>query len=760
MDAHPRLFWNQGEVEALRAKAAHPEMAALRDRILALCETYVDRTHKDFIDTGLSRKDLVGVTHNCGHTWPKLTNLILAAILTDDPRWPDLLTRVLRVFTQDPSPMQARIFSHWQHCGFDDSLLGGVQKNLTSQGGMIPLMLDLLWDRLGGDDRRAACDFLNREIVEPFLRYALDESKDAAITPYLGVNPCWWEFYSWVWSLAVIYDEQDPRHRRAMEIVIRRMRCGIHMAADEAGVIGEGPGYGAIEIFNWWTVAEILRRMGFCDFWKGDARFLEIMKARVFYQLPNGHGLLDHGDTERHGGWYADLLIVMLLHAQRTGDPAYQACWEKLAMMPPDKLSTWTLWGPDAGRPRGKLLENGGGGFPTPGIGGPLGYLGYWLWCDPRFVHGEGVAMTETSWPLARPGGQYGLHFVRSGWGEEDLHFAFFAAGRSPGTYIHQHTDAGHFSLCALGEIFCAGRAYGHNFSSHHNVLRPRGEEPPGAPTKPIEQSWCGGYTLASAHGSQSNYVAANLAWQWGCVSYHRHALVLRLPGTDPYLLILDSCNRNNDWDFYDWQFQVQPECRVEILPSEAQAVVHGQKNRLEIAWATYARGEYPKPQGIELLTEQLHHVYADQPNHYHHDTLRYTCLIARLTGYNGILLSALVPRRAGSAPAGIRRFHAPHQIGMHIDHGQWIDTVVANPLIRRITIGGLDADASIVVVRRDKAGRVRAVSAGDCFAVSVGGMELLPPSGVVKPLFEHESNRKTARRGTHCRQKTKENIA
>lgn len=47
-DEHPRLFWSKDEMAGLRAKAVHPEMAALRAEILARCESYLDSKHKYF----------------------------------------------------------------------------------------------------------------------------------------------------------------------------------------------------------------------------------------------------------------------------------------------------------------------------------------------------------------------------------------------------------------------------------------------------------------------------------------------------------------------------------------------------------------------------------------------------------------------------------------------------------------------------------------------------------------------------------------
>jgi hypothetical protein len=707
-NAHPRLFWSESELPALRAKAAHPAMAAFRAKVLARCEQYVDPAHAAFIDNSLNRTDWVGMAPNCGHNWQKLPDLILAALLTDDKRWFGTLASTLRVLTQDDSPIKAYFWAHAPGVQAD-ALLGGVQRCLSSQCGMIPLMLDLLWHRLSEADRKAACDFLSRDIVEPFLEYMLNAAKDAGFGQNLGVNLGWWEFYSWVWSLAVMYDPRNERHRRGMDAAIRRIRLGMHLGADEAGVIGEGPGYGSIEMFGWWTAAEVLRRMGLCDLWESDERFLQIMKSRLYYQLPGRHGTLDHGDTDRLNGWYLNGLLVMLLHSRRTGDPAFQASWVR-------------------------MMDASSEGV-KPNHLAPLGPLGYWLWYDPQPMD---VRLDLREWPLAPKAGQFGLHFVRSGWRDDDLYFAFFTAGRHFGSYIHQHSDAGHFALAALGELFCAGRGYGHTPARYHNVLCINGREPPNAPDAPNGESWRGGYTLAAAHGKQTHAIAADLAWQWHAVWYRRHAMVVRLPGTEPYVLILDHCNNDNDWSFYDWQFQVQPGNRTELLPAETRATVHGTKHRLELAWATYGAGEYAKPQELALLVDRRRHIYANDSSNPHHAQTPYDCLIARLSGYCGVLLTALLPRRDTQPPVRLERLYAPRQVGLVVDHGDCRDTIVAAPQIRHISLGDIDAEAGLVVVRRDPAGRLLAASAADCFSIRVDDRELLPPRGRSETLFEY----------------------
>lgn len=710
-DLHPRIFWSQADVAAQRAKARNPRMATLLTEVLSRCAGYCDPNHASYIDTTLNRTELVGECADVGHTWQKLPALILATMLTDDARWPEKLAAVLRVMTQDRNPLKARIFAHVPATHHDHSLLGGRERNLVSQCGMIPLMYDLLHDRLSDSDRAAARAYLLKEIVDPFVDFLLDEQTGKAFRAGLGINIGWWEMYSCTWSLAAVYDPNDTRHARAMDRLARRVRHGIHMGVDETGIVGEGSFYGAIDIFNWTMIAEVIRRAGVCDFWQTDRRFNDLMKARVYYVLPSRTEILDHGDTPRNSP--AGNLIGMLLHTQRTGDPVYQQCWDAYTRGIP----------------------------PEPRYHQPLGVLGYWLWLDPSIDASTFVANVQRpDWPLAWGGGDYGLHMLRTGWREDDQFFAFFAAGRSPGSIIHQHTDAGHFALAALGEVFCAGRGYGHTPSRYHSVLQINGVEPADAPDSPNGQSWRGGRTLARQVGRQSDYISADLAWQWDACWYQRHALVIRFAGAEPYVVILDNCNYRNDWAFYDWQFQAELGTSIELNQKETRATVYGRVHRLELAWATYASGEYPKPNRIELRADQNEHIFAgtDNPNA---EETNYDRLVARLHGYNGVLLSAMLPRRAGTPAVGVRRLAATLQTGLVLDHGHVVDTLVASPVIRQITLDGIDAEATMICVRRDRGGKLLRVTAADSFSLSVDGRELLSPSGIAHDLFEFSAD-------------------
>lgn len=696
---HPRIFFGAEDVAGLRAKAKHPRLQEVLKQVLQRCEGYCTPSDPAWINTEVDRTALIGAGAGCGHLWRKLPDLLLAGVVTDDPRWNNKLADILRNISTRPEPIKATIFSGTG----DHSLLGVLgekHKSVVSQCGIIPLMHDLLYNALSPADQAASERYIEREIVEPFLQYLLGSGTIRRLG--LGVNINWWEFFSCVFALAAIYDAADPRHRAGLEMVADLVRRGIHLGADETGIIGEGPFYGRIEIFAWLTTGEILRRAGICDLWQEEPRLHKLMKAWHYYALPGRGEILDHADTPRKSSAYGAAMLTALLHAQRTNDNTYQLLWEQLSE----------------------------GNAHLTDILASLGPLGFWLWYEPP----PPIPTPKIpELPLALGGGRYGLHIFRSSWDSGALYFALFGAGRDPGTFIHQHADAGHFALFALGEAFCAGHGYGHTDSKYHSVLQIQGKELPDAPGK-VGQTWRGGHNRAFHAGRLADYAAVDLAWQWCAHWYFRHALVVRAPGAEPYVLLLDNCNYKDDWQHYDWLCQVEPGCRVELKPDELLATIHGKKNRLELAWAHFRATDYPKPHRLELLTDEVESPY---PKTDWRNNGPYQRLIARLHGYNGVLLAALLPRRAGTAPVTVERLTGHCEFGLRLQHGAVTDTVVASPIDRRITIGGIEAEATLALVRQDASGRVTYAAGADAFHLSFQGETFLCRRGEPETLYE-----------------------
>ena len=109
-DQHPRIFWDNSDLDALRSKASHPKMAQTLAEVLARCETYCDADHKAFIDTTVSRTDLIGDGGNCGHLWTKIPDLIVAYTVAQNQDALTKLTAILHIIAADDSPIVAQIF--------------------------------------------------------------------------------------------------------------------------------------------------------------------------------------------------------------------------------------------------------------------------------------------------------------------------------------------------------------------------------------------------------------------------------------------------------------------------------------------------------------------------------------------------------------------------------------------------------------------------------------------------------------------------
>jgi hypothetical protein len=100
------------------------------------------------------------------------------------------------------------------------------------------------------------------------------------------------------------------------------------------------------------------------------------------------------------------------------------------------------------------------------------------------------------------------------------------------------------------------------------------------------------------------------------------------------------------------------------------------------------------------------------------------------LSGYNGALLSVLVPRISQSPPVKVTRLSGPRHYGLRVDHGGVIDTIVASPFDRGITLGGLEGEATLAVARCSPDGSLLWWAAADAYALSVDGRAVFPRQG------------------------------
>lgn len=577
-------------------------------------------------------------------------------------------------------------------------------------GGELPLAYDLFYSVMNAEDRNQVATYLRDGVIRPYQEAILKKPVWG-----LGVNTFIWHFPPYVLALAAVFEpDKDTDAMRQCASLARR---SLHLGVDDGGAIGEGPSYGWCDAMALTMVALILRRAGIADLWEEEPRFREMLRHWAYLILPGQRGQNTIGDAWRFAGgerpWWPQLIL-----ARQTGDPVLQWIWEQMA-----------------GRGPHKVLGNAPERFEK------IGYAALWE-DDDALSRTPG----QEGWPLAKTSGDYGVTVMRSGWDDDDLYFSLLAAGRAPGCYIHQHVDAGHFCLFAMNEAFSIDTGYGDSAGCYHSVMMPAGREPPSAP-KDFDAEDYGGRTEAFAAEPAASYGRVNIGHQWDCHWNYRHALMVAAPGADPYLILLDNVNYRDGYCHYEWLINSEPGNRIETDNEAARAVIHGAEHRLEIAWAYPGADDYPQPHRIELG----HDIIDSFPIGHRNCDVNYFFgtagkqrpmggarwgagnrprLKAMLWGFNGMLLSALVPRRKNSATIQTERIAAVGHFGLIVRHGETTDTIVAAPVDRYLDLAGIRGEATLAMTRRNANGDLVWWAAADAYELSIGGTDVMPRRG------------------------------
>ena len=100
------------------------------------------------------------------------------------------------------------------------------------------------------------------------------------------------------------------------------------------------------------------------------------------------------------------------------------------------------------------------------------------------------------------------------------------------------------------------------------------------------------------------------------------------------------------------------------------------------------------------------------------------------LYGYNGQLMTALVPRRAQEPAVETRRIGAMGQFGLVVEHGEVTDSILSSQADRHMDIEGLRGDATLAVVRRNNHGKLLWWAAADAYMLDIDGATVLPRRG------------------------------
>lgn len=591
-------------------------------------------------------------------------------------------------------------------------------RGAASLGCQFALAFDLLYGALDPALAQAVSKAIRRESVQAYQETQLTGKTIWGLGTNMFVSP----FIHYVVALAAVYDVQADR--AALEAAEGYCRRSIHRGVDAGGAIYEGPSYGHGDAHNYSITAEVLRRAEIADLWTTEPRFVNMARHWVHLLLPGKRGQNTPCDAWR---LRPNLPIwTLLLHARRMNDPVLQWAWEQM-----------------------RNREDVEGFEPMPRrLDTDLGFLV--LWEDD---HAVAKRPDEAGWPNSRNSGGMGFITMRSGWNDEDVYLSLMAAGRAPGCRIHQHLDGGHFCLFALNEAFSIDSGYGDIAGRYHSVLRPGAKEPHHSPTD-FDQVHTGGQVAAFQASDQVDYACVDISRQWETRWYFRHAMLIKAPGAQPYVILFDDANHLDDLSCYEWLMNGEPGNRVELDRESEGARVFGKRHRLDVAWAYPDDQGYPVVHRLDLAEDEID---SFRLPHRNQDVDYYTGmgtqvrprggarwgigirprLKATLWGYTGHLLTALMPRREGQPTVEIKRLSTPSHFGMVIHWGEVTDTILASPADRHLSLAGIEGEATLAVVRRDENGSLLWWAAADAWMLEVDGNRVLPREGEPRALAQ-----------------------
>ena len=481
----------------------------------------------------------------------------------------------------------------------------------------------------------------------------------------------------------------------------------------------EDVGYGT-GMAGWCAyVAETARRAGLFDPYKEAPRYAKFGQAALHFVQPWGCVLSNTGD---HGDDFGERGFVLSRLAHETKDPTL--LWLRQTLYYPSVI-------PNGRKPQNSFFIEvdlpGGGHVPAEA------HSLITLAETGKAVHPQ-AARTPTQFRDR----DRGIVSFRTGWDKNATFVVFDGSQRPTNAPGHQHDSGGHFSLSALGEYFAIDTGRYNIEQDQHNVMLAGGKS--GVSTN---GEWRMSYYHSILTGYQpGDFVdTASSDTSQASDAYWAYRTIGLVKGDYPYLWVMDDQNYRNDWADFWWLMNTHPDNRIELRGKSA--TIHGckQGNLLDVHFAIPGPDEYPKPHAVRVTKNKQtsgSHKYVPDPEAWakrHRKTLSDLVhgpvyvrprLVAKLEGYNGRMLSVLLPREKGAKPARVTQLPSEaHSLAMAISTQRFDDTLIWGKEHQILRAGDVDARGDWCVVRRDKRGRVVDFALGEGVRLSVAGREV-----------------------------------
>ena len=579
---------------------------------------------------------------------------------------------------------------------------------------------DILYDHLSPEVRLAYTTEVvahAQKLIAPFKRHYYADAAGNGVLVHM--------FVATHLVLAVRGDPGAPPEvvEPLLEQLISYLRATMHTAITIDGYPEEDVGYGTSVVSSMGKICHAVFRAGLWDAYKECPRFRLAGRAFLHFVQPWGQHLAATGDFGAASCDHRENLLVRLAHANR--DPSL--LW-LLGTLHNDSRLLKTYSPLSDGNIEVTLAK----GYQVPATADMLAVLD---------ILGTPKHPSKVKVPLAYRDRGRGIVSFRDRWADDGTFVVFDGGQRGTSGPGHHHMSSGHFSLTALGEYFGIDMNRYGTEQSEHNLTLVDGKSGRSTNGDWGTLAYTGCQLIRYEPGELVDWAGADSSLQHDCYWARRHVLFIKGKGVHPYLVTIDDINKANDWREFWWTLNTSPENTIAVGEKSATVTGWRRGNHLDVHFALPAAEEFPKPHTLSLTQDERttsSHVYIKNPRERAAEYVRPAAMVegivflrprfvAKIAGYNGRFMAAMLPRKKGETPAKVERLPSlGSSLALRITWPKFEDTVIWAYEHNLLEAGDVRGVGQWCMVRRTKGGRVVHHALGEGTSLVVAGKKLV----------------------------------
>ena len=675
-ERHPRLLVDAAERDAILERAESGLCRELADHLKAKCRAYLDPDGEHFLDLDSYDSDALLARPGQYVLGRIMSELSFAGWLWQEeeflaPARSILLRRAREALLTTPGDNPDS--SHFR----SPLGIGSTGSALAWSADLLrPFLSDAEWAEVVSHVRSYYLDYARLDFFESHRLMSVGFNKTLLGMCAIGQL-----------TLLVAEDLTDEELGWGLSQSLRSAWGYSREAMDDDGGCYEGPGYGSICVGGVIRLAESLRAHGLPQLSQYDP--LRRHGQWIASILAPGGGTLPLGDSNAADNVGTTILLLARWHC----DPGLQWTYRR------------GLGRPD--HPNGPYGDN----FDLWNSVLPQQLA----WHDPELSPAE---PDSVGWPTAFHARGSDYVTLRSGWSEQDATAVLVGAGRRASAAAHRCGDVGAIDFWAFGQELLHDPGYGFATVDAHSAVQVSGVGTAFMPGG--GNATFGARVERFAEGEFASLAAVEMAQMLDCRWAFRDVVLVR--GQNPYLIVADDINYRSDWSDYEWFWQAPPDgqCSAPSAGQPARITTNGVT--LDIFSIAPPPDAYPRACECAWTAEE----YAPESWCAKEATLNR--LRMRLTGYNGCLLTVLVPRAQDTQPVSVAEIECLRPgIAATVSWDDSIDTIVFQPMSRLLQTEALVGTGRLAVVREQDE-EVRGCVLDEGYELEWRGQQLVPP--------------------------------